>query len=299
MSQETLQDSGARRRRLIILVTVLALMGLQVFVAMVALTGCERKAPQGAGTMAGSTSGVPATGAPTSGSGEPAPVDPGQGGTATPVAGNAANDQAANSPRIDAKPLPEAPVGPPASRRAEDTAPLRRALVPQGTTLTLDLETRLGTKTSQVGDAFDATVASPVSVDGRAVVPAGARVAGRVILCEQPGKASGRGRMQLAFDKLTFAGHTYEIGSRSAIFESRSGAKKDREVVGGGAAAGAVVGGILGGSLGSAAKGAVIGGAAGAGVALATRGPQLEFAPGTKIRFSLDQPVEVRVTPAS
>lgn len=290
MPQETLHDSGARRHRLIVLVTVLALMGLQVFIAMVALTGCGQKAPKGTGSVAGSTAGVTATGMAATGA--PATGAPATGMPATGMPATGAPTSGSRGPApVD--------ISPPASRRAEDTAPLRRALVPQGTALTLDLETRLGTKTSRVGDAFDAAVASPVSVDGRAVVPAGARVAGRVILCEQPGKASGRGRMQLAFDRLAFAGHTYEIGSRSAIFESRSGARKDREAVGGGAAAGAVVGGILGGSLGSAARGAVIGGAAGAGVALATRGPQLEFAPGTKIRFSLDQPVEVRVAPTS
>lgn len=274
MSNHQIQEPA--RRRLVVLGTILGLMALQVLVAMVALTGCERSAPKG----------DPATAQAPATSGSPTPVNLG-GGSAAP-----GSDQASNSPRIDPKPIP-----PPA--RDEDKAPLRRTLVPQGTSITLKLETALSTKTTQVGDPFEASVSAPVSVAGVTAVPAGARVAGRVILCDQPGKASGRGKMQLAFDKLTFDGHSYELGSRSAIFQSRSGAKTDREVIGGGAAAGAVVGGILGGNLGSAAKGAVIGGAAGAGVSLMTRGPQLEFAPGTKIRFLLDQPVEVRVAATS
>lgn len=154
-----------------------------------------------------------------------------------------------------------------------------RITVPQGTALALRLQTALSTKTAHVGDRFHATVTTPVSVNGRLAIPVGAEVLGHVMLSGQPGKASGRGQLQLSYDRLRFAGHSYALGSRSHVYLSKSGTTKDVAMIGGGAVAGGVVGGILGGA-GGAAKGAVVGGAAGTGASLLTRGPQLQLESG-------------------
>jgi len=134
-----------------------------------------------------------------------------------------------------------------------------------------------------------------VSVGGRIAIPEGATVAGHVILAQQPGKASGRGQMQLAYDKLTFGGHSYTLGMRSQVYESKSGTKKDVELIGCGAVAGGVVGAILGGK-GSVGKGAAVGAATGTGAALMTRGPQLELGAGTVLNANLDEALRVRGT---
>jgi hypothetical protein len=173
-----------------------------------------------------------------------------------------------------------------------------RINVPQGTALAMLLQTSLSTKTAQVGDRFEAGVSSPVSVNGKLAIPAGAQVSGHVILAEQPGKASGRGQLQLAYDQVRFDGHSYNLGSRSQIYESKSGTTKDVALIGGGAVAGGIVGAVLGGGSG-AAKGAVVGGAAGTGASLMTRGPQLELARGTALQFRLDQSVSVRAPKAA
>jgi hypothetical protein len=159
--------------------------------------------------------------------------------------------------------------------------------IPQGTALAMSLQTTLSTKTAQVGDRFQATVSSPVHVDGQLAVPVGSQVSGHVILAKQPGKASGRGELQLAYDQLSFDGRSYNLHTQSQVYTSKSGTKKDVELVGGGAVAGAIVGGVLGGGAG-AAKGAVVGGAAGTGASLLTRGPQLELAQGTALQTHLE-----------
>jgi type IV secretory pathway VirB10-like protein len=168
-----------------------------------------------------------------------------------------------------------------------------RILVPQGTMLALTLQTGLATKTTRVGDRFEATVASPVHVDGRLAIPEGAKVTGHVILAEQPGKASGRGQLQLSYDQLAFDGHSYDLGTRSEVYESKSGTKKDVALIGGGAVAGGIVGAVVGGDK-SVAKGAAAGAVAGTGASLLTRGPQLTIASGTVLNASLDQAVSVR-----
>lgn len=171
----------------------------------------------------------------------------------------------------------------------------QRLLVPEGTAMSVRLASTLSTKTTSVGDRFTATVASPVRVEGTMAIPAGAQVEGHVILAEQPGKASGRGHLQLQYDEVAFGGHRYDLDTRSRVYTSASGTKKDAALIGGGAVAGGILGGVLGGSAGSAAKGAVVGGAAGTGASLLTRGPQLTLEQGHVLTMTLDR--DVRVVP--
>jgi hypothetical protein len=167
-----------------------------------------------------------------------------------------------------------------------------RILVPQGTAFSVSLGTTLATKTSRVGDSFEATMASPVSVDGRVAIPAGARVGGHLAVAEQPGKASGRGQLQLSYDSVSFGGHSYDLGTLSQVYESKSGTKKDVELIGGGAVAGGIIGAIAG--SGHPVKGAAIGAGAGTAASLLTRGPQLTIERGTVLNATLDQSVRVR-----
>jgi hypothetical protein len=170
-------------------------------------------------------------------------------------------------------------------------------LVPEGTAVSVRLGTTLSTKTANVGDRFAATVASPVRVNGATAIPVGAAVEGHVILAQQPGKVSGRGHLQLEYDQVAFDGHRYDLDTRSRVYTSPSGSKKDAEMIGGGAVAGGLIGGLLGHSAGSAVKGALIGGAAGTGASLLTRGPQLTLEAGRELSMTLDHDVRV-VAPA-
>jgi hypothetical protein len=166
--------------------------------------------------------------------------------------------------------------------------------VPAGTPISLRLGTTLSTKTSNVGDRFSATVTSPVRVQGDVAIPAGAQVAGHVALAKEPGKSSGRGQLQLAYETVSFEGRNYSLGSRSQVYLSKSGTKKDAAMIGGGVVGGAILGRVLGNSTGDAAKGAVVGGAAGTAASLMTRGPQLTLERGTALSFTLDRNVAVR-----
>jgi hypothetical protein len=168
-----------------------------------------------------------------------------------------------------------------------------RITVPQGTAFSVSLGTGLSTKTAVVGDGFSGTLASPVSVDGRVAIPAGAAISGHVVMTEQPGKASGRGQMQLSYDKVTFGGHSYDMGTTSQVYESKSGTKKDVALIGGGAVAGGVVGGVLGGK-GDIGKGAAVGAGAGTAASLLTRGPQLTIEQGTVLNATFDEALSVR-----
>jgi hypothetical protein len=181
----------------------------------------------------------------------------------------------------------------PGSKAATSTsAGDSRILVPQGTAFSVSLGTTLATKTSRVGDSFEGTMSSPVSVDGRVAIPAGAHVAGHLAVAEQPGKASGRGQLQLSYDSVSFGGHSYDLGTLSQVYLSKSGTDKDVALIGGGTLIGGVVGAIAG--SGHPVKGAAIGAGAGTAASLLTRGPQLTLERGTVLSATLDQPMRVR-----
>jgi hypothetical protein len=69
--------------------------------------------------------------------------------------------------------------------------------------------------------------------------------------------------------------------------------KRDAAIIGGGTAAGAVIGEIVGDRPG---LGAVIGGAAGTGVVLSTKGKEIELPPGTHIEFRFQNPLAVELS---
>jgi hypothetical protein len=98
------------------------------------------------------------------------------------------------------------------------------------------------------------------------------------------------------FNQLDLPGEGGRVPIRTAVIarQAQPTKKADATKIGGGAAAGAVIGAIAGGGDG-AAKGAAIGGAAGTGVVLATRGKEVRLGAGTPVVVRLTQPVTVRV----
>jgi hypothetical protein len=154
----------------------------------------------------------------------------------------------------------------------------------------MSLATPLTTKTAVVGDRFSAMLAQPIIIGNRVAIPAGAMVHGHVAATTQPGKMSGRGMMQLAYDELEFDGRRYQVATVGDTIWGEGGTTKDAAMIAGGAAAGAILGKLLGGSAG---KGALVGGAAGTAASLATRGPQLELEEGEPMAVRLEVPVEV------
>jgi len=122
----------------------------------------------------------------------------------------------------------------------------------------------LGSKTSQEGQPFDATISTPVVVRGNRVVPAGTRVVGTVTEAHPSGRFKGGASLGVRLTSLRLNGRTYPI--RTSVVDTTSTGKGKRTAgfVGGGTGAGAVIGGIAGGG-----KGALIGGLLGAGAGTA------------------------------
>jgi hypothetical protein len=131
-----------------------------------------------------------------------------------------------------------------------------------------------------------AKVTEDVKLGGRVVVPAGSEVRGKVVKAVSSGRVKGKGQLVVAFDHLAVEGDTHAMEASRIDVTAGSQHKKDAAIIGGGAAAGAVIGGIAKGGKG-AGIGAVIGGVAGTGAVLATKGKEVELAAGTPVTIRL------------
>jgi hypothetical protein len=159
-------------------------------------------------------------------------------------------------------------------------------VLPEGTEVTVRLEQPLSSRTARVEDRFDATVARPVYVDGRVVIPDGARVQGTVTEVQRAQRPARGGRLNLSFDRLYLDdGSTVDLSARLV---------QVREDIGSGGtvkqgAIGAAIGGILGKVLGGT-KGAIMGVLlGGAGGAISSNGDDVELPEGTVFTLQLDR----------
>jgi hypothetical protein len=141
--------------------------------------------------------------------------------------------------------------------------------IPAGTHISVRMGQEISSGTAKVGDRFDASLARELVVSGKTVAKPGAPVRGKVTLAKSSGRLHAPGQISVRLTSIQAGGKTYAISTGSYHLEGKSHTKSNATKIGGGAALGALIGGIAGGGKG-AAIGAGAGGAAGTGVAAAT-----------------------------
>jgi hypothetical protein len=141
--------------------------------------------------------------------------------------------------------------------------------IPAGTQLQVRVIDNLSSANSQPGQVFHGTLSEPIVVNGKTLYAKGADVTGRVLDAKSSGRLSAPGELSLALTSVSDGTHTTKIKTDPFNIKGQSHTKSNVTKIGGGAAAGAVIGAIVGGGKG-AAIGAGVGAAAGTGVAAAT-----------------------------
>ncbi len=182
---------------------------------------------------------------------------------------------------------PEAMAAQPAQPAPPPPQPI---VVPSGTALTVKLGQAVGSKTSQTGQTFLATLAQPITVSGTPAIPAGSTISGTVVSAKAKGKIKGEGELVLALTSITVNGKTYSIKTATLDSTVKGKGKRTAVATGGGAAGGALIGGIAGGG-----KGAGIGALVGAGAGLVggafTGNKQIEYPTESALTFQLSAPL--------
>jgi hypothetical protein len=174
-----------------------------------------------------------------------------------------------------------------AERKAETVT------IPAGTVVVVRLGDTLGSKESQAGQGFSATVAKPVSVDGKTVIEEGAAAHGSVVDAKSMGHFKGGAMLEIRLTSVTINGKEHNIQTAAVEREMKGKGKRSAGFIGGGAGAGALIGALAGGG-----KGAAIGAAAGAGAGTAgaafTGNKEIVMPAESAVSFKLTQPIDVR-----
>ena len=181
----------------------------------------------------------------------------------------------------------------PASEAAKSAAEAQPSVVPAGTTLTVRLGQAVGSKISEPGQSFSATLSSPVEVDGYTVIPRGARARGVVVDAKPLGRFKGGAVLEVKLNSITVNGSEKSIETSAVTRTAKGKGKRTGVLAGGGAAVGALIGGLAGGGKG-AAIGAVAGGGAGAGGAAFTGNKDIVLPAESVLSFRLRSPLEVQ-----
>jgi hypothetical protein len=141
--------------------------------------------------------------------------------------------------------------------------------IPAGTRITVRVGSELNSGKATVGQGFDATLTNDIVVNGKVIAKSGSPVRGKVTGVKSSGRIHAPGVISVRLTSLSANGKTYALRTSSVSRQGGSHTKSNATKIGGGAVAGAVLGGIFGGGKG-AAIGAGAGAAAGTGVAAAT-----------------------------
>ena len=186
--------------------------------------------------------------------------------TVAPAAGVAPNTPA-TVPGATGQPVTAGQLdssGQPVAAPAPGAAPIVRPAdvnIAAGTDLTIRINQHISVKTSHAGDRFDGEVVDPVVGDNdRVVIPKGARVSGVVVQSHRRGVFKGSSILELRLTYLTLNGTRYRLDTSDLTQTKKGKGKRSAAMIGGGAGAGMLVGGVATGGVGL-----LVGGLVGAG----------------------------------
>lgn len=178
----------------------------------------------------------------------------------------------------------------PGATQALEQASPQPIVIPAGTVFVVTTGQALSSKNSHAGQTFLATLAQPVSVEGRTAFPKGATASGTVVTAKTKGKIKGQGELALTLTSISTEGQTHQIQTNVLSSTVKGKGKRTAATTGGGAAGGALIGGLAGGGKG-AGIGALVGATAGFVGGAFTGNKQIEIPAESPLSFTLTAPV--------
>ena len=164
--------------------------------------------------------------------------------------------------------------------------------LPEGTPITIRLQSTMSSASSNAGDSFEGTLDDPIVIEGQMAIPRGAAVTGRVLAAKASGRLHDPGYLRIALVSIKVDGTPVAIETSSLFVKGGSHKKRNLAMIGGGTGAGALIGGVAGGGKG-ALIGSAMGAAGGTGTAYATGKKEVSFGEERRLTFRLAQAMEL------
>ncbi|HZQ23119.1 MAG TPA: hypothetical protein VFA89_09985 [Terriglobales bacterium] len=165
--------------------------------------------------------------------------------------------------------------------------------IPAGTRLTVRTDSEISSATAKAGQQVRANLVRDLVVDGQTLAKAGAPVKGKVTYAKPSGRLHAPGELTVRLTSVEVNGKMVPIATSGYHAKGKSHTKSNATKIGGGAAAGAILGGVFGGGKG-ALIGAAAGGAAGTGVAAATGKEEAVIHAETALTFTTTSSATVK-----
>jgi hypothetical protein len=186
---------------------------------------------------------------------------------------------------------------PPPAQPSPAPPPPPPIVIPNGTVIGVRLQQSVGSKISQAGDRFDATVYQPIVVKGETIVPVGASVSGTVTEAHAAGRFKGGATLDLVLNHINIRGTRYRIQTLTMSQTSKGKGKRTAVMVGGGTGTGALIGGLAGGGKG-AAIGALVGAGAGTAGAGLTGNRDITLGTEAAVDFQMTHSLTLKPRPS-
>lgn len=223
-----------------------------------------------------------------------------QNPNATPQPTPSAPEQpqtAANQQTPPEQPSAPQPAGPPSGTPPPAAPPAKpepvEVIIPAGERIVIRMIDSIDSSQNAAGEAFRASLYSPLVAHGKVVVPAGSNASVLLTQARQAGRVQGRSQLELRLSKLEYEGRTYKVASSLYQEQGKSRGAETAKRTGAGAVAGAVIGALAGGGKG-AAIGSAVGGGGAAGYQILTRGQRVKVPSESILTFRLEAPLRIR-----
>lgn len=156
------------------------------------------------------------------------------------------------------------------------------ATIPAGSRATVRLNTSLSSATAHKEQVWSGTLTSDIVAEGKTLAKAGDSVKGKVTYVNPSGRLHKPGELSLRLISI----NGERVYSSRVTRKGKSHTKSNVTKIGGGAAAGALIGGLAGGGKG-AAIGTMAGAGAGTGVAAATGKQEVSIPAESVLTFTI------------